>query len=168
MNFPNYPNPVDYIGAIAVVVGVFALIALLMAKGLGLREKAARAFKSWFAPLMYGMIPLMGMDYFARVMPKFLNNVPKLIPAITGVFGSTAGSSLYDMHLVPDAWVMNIQYIIMGIGVLAAVYAVNKIARKDLDKLAKHPVLVRVILNVLVVGIGAGMIALYLAMAGAE
>lgn len=165
-HFPNYPNPIDYIASIAAVVGIFALIAFLLSRSLSLKTKITSSFKSWFAPLMYMFIPLMGADFLARVMPKFFNHAAAAIASIPEAFGKQVGFA--DFHILSLSWLLRLQYIIMALGTVGALYAISRIAKKDMDKLTDHSTLVRVIPSVIAVVVGAGMIALYYFMQGAE
>ena len=165
-HFPNYPNPIDYVLSIGAVVGILAGVAFLISRLISFRTKVARRFTNWFAPLMYGLIPLMGADYLARVMPKFFNNAARFPAAVLGIFGKQAAFA--DAHILSDAWVLRAQYIAVGLGTMAAMYATSKIAGKDLKALTPHPLLAKLIPSLVMLVIGVGMTALYVAMKGAE
>ena len=117
-------------------------------------------------PLMYGLIPLMGADFLARVMPKFFNHAARLASSILGIFGTQV--SWADFHILPNDWLVRLQYLVVGIGTVAAVYATSKIAGKDYKELTQHSKLARIIPAVFVVLLGAGLVALYFFMNGAE
>jgi NosR/NirI family transcriptional regulator, nitrous oxide reductase regulator len=165
-HFPSYPNPIDYIGAIAIAVGIFAGLAFLISRAISLKTRIARSFNSWFAPMMYGFIPLMGADYLARVMPKFFNHAPMIVTSVAGVFGREI--DLSDFHILSADWLLRAQYIVVGLGTLLAVYALSRIARKDYKDLTKHSTLARVLPGAIAVLIGVGVITLYFFMNGAE
>lgn len=166
MHFPHYPNPIDYIATILIVAGIFAGLAFLLSRILSLKTKIASTFSRWFAPLMYGFIPLMGADFLARVMPKFLNNAALAVASVASAFGKQVGFA--DFHILSNSWLLRLQYIIVGLGTAGTVYAITKIARKDWEKLTERHALVHVIPSVIAVLIGAGLIALYFFMNGAE
>jgi hypothetical protein len=166
MHFPSYPNPVGYIASIAAVVGIFAGLAFLLSRALSLKSKIAQSFSGWFAPLMYGFIPLMGADFLARVMPKFLNNAALAAASIASAFGKEVGWA--DFHILSNDWLVRLQYIIVGLGTAATVYAISRITRKDLKQLTEHQTLARFIPTVFAVLAGAGIIALFFFMNGAE
>ncbi len=166
LHFPSYPNPVDYLGTILVVAGVFAGLVFLLSRALSLKTKAAGSFKSWFAPMMYGFIPLMGADFLARVMPKFLNNAPQAVASIASAFGKEVGFA--DSHILSLTWLLRLQYAIVGLGTVGTVYAISKIAKKDIQSLTSHRILARFIPITVAVMVGAGLIALYFFMQGAE
>jgi len=166
MHFPHYPNPVDYLLTIGVVAVIFAGIAFLLSRAISVKTKTARSFGNWFAPLMYGLIPLVGADYLARVMPKFFNHAARLPSSIIGIFGKQV--SWADFHILPNNWLVRMQYLVIAIGTAVAVYATSKITGKDYKELAQNNKLARVIPVVVVVLLGAGMIALYYFMNGAE
>jgi hypothetical protein len=73
-----------------------------------------------------------------------------------------------DFHILSNSWLLRLQYIIVVLGTAGALYAISKIAKKDLDKLTGHHTLVRVIPSVVAVVAGAGVIALYFFINGAE
>jgi type III secretory pathway component EscS len=166
IHFPNYPNPIDYIAVIGVVVGILAGITFLLSRALAFKTKIARSFSSWFAPLMYGLIPLMGADYVARAMPKFFNHAARLPASILAIFGKDVAWA--DFHILPNDWLVRLQFGIAGLGMLAALYAIYKIAGKDLKGLTPYGKLVRVIPSLLVLCIGVGIIAFFFFMNGAE
>jgi NosR/NirI family transcriptional regulator, nitrous oxide reductase regulator len=164
-HFPNYPNPIDFIVSIAAVVGILAGLAFLISR-FSLKTKIAQSFRGWFAPMMYGFIPLMGADFLARVMPKFLNNAALAMASIASAFGKEVGWA--DFHILSPDWLLRLQYIIVGLGTAAAVYAISRIARKDFKQLTEHPTLVGLIPTVFAVLVGAGLITLFFFMNGAE
>jgi hypothetical protein len=115
---------------------------------------------------MYGLIPLVGADYLARVMPKFFNHAARLPSSIIGIFGKQV--SWADFQILPNNWLVRLQYLVIAAGTAAGVYAMVKITGKDYKELAKNSKLARVIPVVVVVLLGAGMITLYYFMNGAE
>ncbi len=165
-HFPSYPNPIDYILTIGLVAGVFAGLAFLISRLIARRTQIARSFNSWFAPIMYGLIPLIGADFLARVMPKFFNHAALVVSSVAGVFGGNL--NLDDFHILPADWVVRAQYIVIGLGMVGAVYATNKIVKKDLWGLTEHKTLARLLPTIIAVVAGAGLIALYFFMNGAE
>src|ERR1019366_1933255 len=81
LHFPHYPNPISYLGGI----GLLALATAGVARGIGallarrdveldrpgsFADKSSR-FRAFFVPIAYGLIPVVGADYFARQLPKF-------------------------------------------------------------------------------------------------
>ena len=99
MHFPQYPNPVDYvgiIGAIALLMAgiVWIVMSIFVKKDLQVPKRGnsfidrTSRFRVFFLPMMYGIIPVVGADYFARQLPKFFKHVPRLVPAI-GSIGTT-------------------------------------------------------------------------------
>lgn len=126
----------------------------------------ARSFNSWFAPFMYGLIPLMGADFVARVMPKFFNHAPRLISSIIGIFGTQV--SWADLHILPNDWLVRAQYLIIAIGTVTAIYTSTKIAGKDYHELTHKAKTVQIISASVALLLGVGMLALYFWMQGAE
>jgi NosR/NirI family nitrous oxide reductase transcriptional regulator len=166
MHFPAYPNPVDYLGIIALLVGGFAGISFLLSRAFAHKTQIARAFSSWFAPVMYGLIPLMGADFVARAMPKFFNNAARLPASVVQIFGKTV--SWAGINLLPNNAVVGLQVGIAAVGTMASVYAAYKIAGRDLKSLTPHARALRLVSSLVVLAIGAGVIALTILINGAE
>jgi hypothetical protein len=108
----------------------------------------------------------MGADFVARVLPKFFNHAARLPSSIIGLFGTQV--SWADFHILPNDWLVRVQYLIIAIGTVTAVYTSSKIAGKDYKGLTGNSKLARIIPIVVVVLLGIGMIALYYFMNGAE
>jgi NosR/NirI family nitrous oxide reductase transcriptional regulator len=143
--FPQYPNPLNYVGTISAV-------ALLLAGGVWLFQKTFTSpdtvfieggrsfndrtskFRFYFLPLMYGIIPVVGADYFARQLPKFFLHVPRVITSVGHLFGRGAASSkLYNASLISSsANIIAVQVAVMTVGTAAAMWASWKIAGRDL------------------------------------
>jgi hypothetical protein len=115
---------------------------------------------------MYGLIPLMGANFVARVMPKFFNNAAHFPASVAGIFGTQV--SWADFHILPNDWIMRLQYLFVFLGTAASVYSISRIANKDYKWLTDHTGLVRAILGIFIVLVGAGLIAMYFYMNGAE
>lgn len=164
--FPGYPNPIDYILSITVVAALLALFAFLMSRTMSIKTKAASAFSRWFAPITYGIIPLFGADFLARVMPKFFNNAPKVVGIVGNSFG--AHLDLANVAILPNNWLVRLQMIVVGLGTVAALYVTAKIMRKDVSDIAAHKTLSVVIPAVVIAVGGIGLAVLYFAMNGAE
>ncbi len=181
-HFPGYPNPIDFVGTIAVASLLFAVVVW------GLRRVFADAsltsdarsprgsgsFNRWFTAFGYGLIPLMGADYLARQLPRFLLHAPRIVAAISDPFAfgwnlfGTAHSPLYDVHLASGQGLVTSQLIVTGLGTLAAAYATWRIAGRDLGPLTSHAAGLRVASALVVVAFGVGVGALYVTMGGAE
>ncbi len=183
--FPGYPNPLDYLGVIAVVallVGAYAWVAreLLAKRSVALVRSIRRApgragsFASWFAPLAYGFIPLMASDYLSRQLPRLWYHGARIIPALSDPFGfgwnlfGTAHSSLYSFQILSPRGVVISQVIVTVIGTLGAAYATWRIAGRDLKPLTGHLGRLRAV-SVAAVGLcGLSVAVLYVAMGGAS
>ena len=181
-HFPGYPNPIDFGGIVA------AVVLLIAAVGWGLRRVFAApggnpdaggawrrgAFSPWFTALGYGLIPLMGADYLARQLPRFLLHAPRIVAAISDPFArgwnlfGTAHSSLYGTHLASGWGLVAGQLLVTGLGTLAAAYATWRIAGRDLAPLTARAAGLRVTSTLLVVACGVGVGALYVVMGGAQ
>ncbi len=176
----KYPNPIDYVGIIALVAALMAGIVwvvqqalvrrdlALESRGKGFMERTSR-FRAFFIPLMYGIIPVVGADYFARQLPKFFKHVPRLVPAIGAWFGhGSTHSSIYKLHLLTDPRIVTVQVAVIGLGTLAAVFTSWKIAGRDLAAVTAHPTAARLTAVGLALACGLGAAILYVAMHAAS
>ena len=179
-HFPQYPNPVDYLGVITLVTAAVAVLAkvgsaTLLRRDLvvpdGGRSWMTRTsrFRTFFAPLAYGLIPVTGADYLARQLPKFFQHVPALVPAVGHLAGhGTAQSSLYSYSLLGVPGIVIAQIVVVGLGTLAAMYTSWKIAGRDLAPVARNTVAVRLATSGLALGTGVAMSVLYVLMHAAN
>ncbi|NNN09697.1 MAG: 4Fe-4S binding protein [Acidimicrobiaceae bacterium] len=143
-HFPQYPNPIDYIA------GIFGVALLMAAIAAGFEKVFASAspapvnspsfltrtssFRSYFLPLMYGIIPVVGADYFARQLPKLLLHLPRVVVSVGHLFGSgSTSSSLYNSSLIAsNKGIIAVQVAVMVLGTLAAMWTSWKIAGREL------------------------------------
>jgi polyferredoxin len=143
--FPQYPNPIDYLGVIGLVAAVMAGIAWVFAKAFVDRDYVVPAggrafvdrtsvFRTYFVPLMYGIIPVVGADYFARQLPKFFQHAPRVIPAVGHLFGAgSTTSTLYRTSIIgANSGIIGVQVGVMVAGTLAAMWTSWKVAGRDL------------------------------------
>jgi len=208
MAFAHYPNPVDYLGIIAVVGLLTAGLAWLASRFLMQRvpvagESAAvdhtastmgkagipavlspgpgamaataqlgpapersftdrtSRFRSFFVPVAYGLIPVVGSDYLARQLPKFFKHALRIVPSIGAWFGAgSTRSSLYHTQILTDPQIVIAQIVVVGLGVAASLWATWRIAKRDLVPAATHPVGVRLasLSMVLACGVTAGFL----------
>ena len=168
MHWPGYPNPVDYILTIGAVALIFAGVAWLISRVLAHKTEIARGFSSWFAPFMYGLIPLMGADFVARAMPKFWNNAAKFPASVAMIFDHHLQISWANMAILPNKAVIGLEIAITAVGTLASVYAMSRIGGRDLGKMTSHTTLVKVVPAMLTLALGVGLIVMYVFMNGAE
>jgi len=178
--WPAYPNPIDYLG----IIGAVALVSagVLWAWGKVFLDPAQRRvvdapsrldrvtpFRQAFLPLAYGLIPVVGMDYFARQLPKFFLHLPSLIPAIVGIFGvDTQHWSLVSAHLLSVPAIVDVQLGVMLLGTAAGAWAMLRIFDRDLAGIVRHRALARLSAVAVVVAFGAVAGWLYVIMHGAQ
>src|SRR5665811_1988305 len=119
-DIPHYPNPVAYLGiivALAAVVGATAWVVSELNARRDVEFKRAGSFadrgsrfRAYFVPIAYGMIPVVGADYFARQLPKFFKSSPAVIPSVQHLFGhASASSSLYSARILSDPRIIEAQ-----------------------------------------------------------
>jgi polyferredoxin len=142
--FPQYPNPIDYLGGIGLVALVMALVAWSFEKVFASASPAAvpsptfltrtSSFRSYFLPLMYGIIPVVGADYFARQLPKFFKHVPRVLVSVGHLFGAgTTSSGLYNASLIAShRGIIAVQVAVIALGTVAAMWTTWKIAGREL------------------------------------
>ncbi len=182
MHFPQYPNPVDYIG----LIGLFTLatlgliwvigrvnirkdISLQEPKTYGTLLSAKTKYTKYLLPIAYGLIPVVGADYFARQLPKLLKHLPRLFVSIGAWFGhGNTHYSLYSDHLLSVPQIVNVQVAVIALGALASLWAMWKITNRELISVSRNALLVRVSTLASVVLCGGIAIGLYIIMHGAS
>lgn len=150
MSFPQYPNPVDYLAVIGGVSVLMAGISWLAAKYFAASDliipnggdnflSRTSTFRAFFFPIMYGLIPVVGSDYFARQLPKLFKHATRIVPAVGHLFGAgSASSSLYKTSILTDPSIVTAQLVVIALGTLAAMWASWRIARRDLVPLTDY------------------------------
>ena len=173
LHVPHYPNPVAYLGIIgltaALTAGVIAVVARLLARS-DVRRSAGRGriftgerFRSYFLPMTYALIPVVGADFFARQLPKMLQYAPRVVPATQHVFGfSSTHATLYNTSIVssPDR-IVALQVLVVLLGALGSVWATWRIGTRELIPVSKSAAAVRVTTLGVVVAVTAAAAVLY-------
>jgi NosR/NirI family nitrous oxide reductase transcriptional regulator len=180
LSFPHYPDPVAYLGlivglALVTAAAMWAIGRLFARKDLtfavkgNFMERASR-FRAYFVPLSYGMIPVVGADYFARQLPKFFQHAPRIVPAVQQTLGSHAAikSPLYQMRLLSNPHIVGVQVAIIAIGTLAAAWSTWKISGREIVPVSRGGAAVRVASLSLVLVFGAVAAVLYVLMNAAD
>jgi len=179
LHFPHYPNPVAYLGLIGLLAlvtpGASWAIATLSARRNVQFERAGSfvdrgsRFRAYFVPVAYGLIPVVGADYFARQLPKFFKNSPRVIPAVQHVFGfAGTNSSLYNARLLSDPRIIAVQVAVMALGTLGALWATWRITNRELVGVSRNAIVVRTATLAVVALSGAAAALLYVAMQAAS
>jgi NosR/NirI family nitrous oxide reductase transcriptional regulator len=179
LHFPRYPDPVAYIGLIAagalLTAGAVAIAAKLLGRrdvtferGGSFQERTSR-FRMFFLPITYGLIPVVGADYFARQLPKFFQHATRVVPAVAHVFGASGTHArLYSMSLLSDPKIVLTQVLVIGLGTVAAMWATWRIAGRELVPASRSALGVRVATTSLVLACGAAAGVLYMIMHAAD
>ncbi len=181
LHFPHYPDPVAYLG----LIGLLAAAAAGAAWGIGklfarrdldfgtakgrFLDRRSR-FRAYLLPIAYGLIPVVGADYFARQLPKFFQYSPRLIPAVQRMFGSTSAihSPLYTARILSDPRIVIAQVAVVALGTLAALWSTWRIGSRELVPVSRSAAGVRAATLgfVLICGVAAAM--LYVIMQAAD
>ncbi|HVA04713.1 MAG TPA: 4Fe-4S binding protein [Acidimicrobiales bacterium] len=176
LHFPHYPNPVGYLGMIALATLATAAVVWVFARAFARRDIAVEdsgafvdrrtRFTLYFAPLMYGLVPVVGADYFARQLPKFLTNSPRVLPAFGHLVGvGSVHSALYNASLVGSpVGIVAIQVAVVAVGTVVAAWATWRIAGRELVGISRNPMAIQVASFGLVLACGAGACVLYVLM----
>lgn len=175
----GYPNPVDYLGVIALIAAATAGIVALLGRATRRADLPAAVkgrflertspFRSFFLPVMYGLIPVVGADYFARQLPKFLAHATRVAPAaghLVGV-GSTR-SALYGLRLAGNPTIVAVQVAVMAAGTLASVWSMWRISGRELVPVAARPHAARLTAVALPLAFGLAASLLYVAIHAAQ
>ena len=177
--FPHYPDPVAYLGLIVLtallVAGAARVIAALSARRdidfhrSGEFADRGSRFRAYFVPVSYGLIPVVGADYFARQLPKFFKSAPRVIPAVQHVFGfAGVNSSLYNARILSDPRIIIVQVGVMAAGTLAGLWAMWRITNRELVGVSRNALVVRATTLTLVAVCGAAAALLYVAIQAAN
>ncbi|HQT99232.1 MAG TPA: 4Fe-4S binding protein [Acidimicrobiales bacterium] len=179
--FPHYPDPIGYLGIIGAVALVMAASSWLIARIFVRRDFVPAAggrsfvdrtstFRTYFVPLMYGIIPVVGADYFARQLPKFFQHVPRVPVAIGHLFGvGSTRSSLYHASLISsNAGIIAVQVGVMVLGTLAAMWTTWRIAGRDLAPVSSRRRAVQVSATSFALALGVATAVLYVLMNAAD
>ncbi|MDA8312182.1 MAG: 4Fe-4S binding protein [Actinomycetota bacterium] len=177
--FPHYPDPVDYVGVIAAVALATAGAVWLLSRALGRADIATAhtesfvdrtsRFRAFFVPMAYGLIPVVGADYFARQLPKFFKHAARVVPAVAHIAGySSARSPIYGFHILTDGWIVVVQVAVILAGTAAAAWATWKIAGRELVPVSRNALGVRIATLGMVLACGATASVLYVLMHAAS
>ncbi len=177
--FPHYPNPLDYLGLIVLGALSIAAAAFVIGRLFGTGAVPRRSgktfidrmtpFRAYFLPMAYGLVPVVGADYFARQLPKFFKSSPRVLPAAAHIFGfSSTRSSLYSVRLLNNGWIVYVQVAIIALGTLAALWSTLRITNRELVPLSRSALGARVATLSFVAACGAAAAVLYVLMHAAN
>jgi NosR/NirI family nitrous oxide reductase transcriptional regulator len=179
LGFPHYPDPIDFLGFIALGAAVTAGVAWLISAGLANKalsfvsrgsflERGSR-FRAFFVPIAYGLIPVVGADYFARQLPKFFQHAPRLVPSVAHIAGfSSTHSPIYSLALATNGWIVVIQVAVVALGALASAWASWRIAGRELVPISRSALGVRLVSVGFALACGAAAGLLYVLMHAAD
>lgn len=127
--FPHYPNPIDYFGGIVIVVALiwFGTGAIKELSGTSTPELTKT---NWFTSFSYALIPITGLDYFARQLPKFFKHVTRVPSAVVAPLGIHL--HIYNIRLLSNPQIVTVQVGLMGLGTALTLWSVYRIAKADL------------------------------------
>ncbi len=179
LHFPHYPNPLDYLGIIAVGAAVTAGVAWLVSVAFarrdldfsskeGFLDRGSR-FRAFFMPMAYGLVPVVGADYFARQLPKFFQHAPRVVPAVAHIAGfATTRSPIYRFSLLNNGGIVAVQVAVVSIGALAAAFATWRIATRELVPVSRGRLGIRLASVGFALACGAAAAVLYVLMHAAD
>jgi NosR/NirI family nitrous oxide reductase transcriptional regulator len=179
ISFPHYPNPVAYLG----LIGLFAAVTAAIIWGIGalsarrdakltsagrFMDRTSR-FRRYFMSLAYGLIPVVGADYFARQLPKFFQHATRVIPAIQHIAGAgSAHSPLYSAALLSDPRIITVQLAVIGLGTAGSLWSTWRIVNRELVPVSRNATGVRVAAMSLVLVCGIVAAWLYILINAAD
>ncbi len=155
-HFPHYPNPIAYTGIIALVAAAVGGVAWVISRAffrpgteLGLAPDSFVArksrFRAYFLPIAYGVIPVVGADYFARQLPKFFKHATRVVPAVGSFIGhGSTSSAIYKFHILTDPRIVIAQVVVIGLGTLAALWTTHKITNRELAPISRSTAAMRI------------------------
>ena len=178
--FPHYPNPADYLviiagAALLIAAAAWSMGALLarrdteFATAGGFLDRGSR-FRSYFLPVAYGLIPLVGANYLARQLPKFFHHGTRLVPAVQQMLGSSsaARSPLFGTAMLSDRAIVAAQVAVLAAGTAWALWCTWRIAGRELAPLSRSAAGARIAALGLVLACGVASAALYVVMQAAD
>jgi NosR/NirI family nitrous oxide reductase transcriptional regulator len=179
LGFPHYPDPVAYLGIIIVFALITAGLVWVVSRLFARKDMqyAVRGsfldrmsrFRAYFLPLCYGLIPVVGADYFARQLPKFFQHSPRLIPSVQQTLGFSAiHSPFYRARLLSDPRIVGVQVATIVAGTLAALWSTWRISGREVAPVSRGPVAVRAVSLGLVLMWGAVAAVLYVMINAAD
>lgn len=182
--FPHYPDPIAYVAIISGVALAMGGIAWTMSRVFGSPTAKLAAggdtyltrvtrFRSFFVPITYGMIPVVGGDYFARQLPKFLKHVTRVPISVEQLWGAgSTHSYLYNFRLLTNPQIIDVQIGVVMIFALASAWALYRIAKRELLPISRDAAWakwgVRFTAPMLALGTGTAMAYLYSLMGAAN
>lgn len=180
-HFPQYPNPIDYVGIIGIVAFITGFVIVAGSLAFVKKDAKARAVPessllsghprllSVLLPVTYGLIPVVGSDYFARQLPKFFKHVTRLIPSVGSWFGmGSVNSFFYKLRLLTPSEIVIAQMVVIALGTLGSIWAINKIFNRDLKPIATNTIALRIVANAIVIACGLSCGFLYYIMHAAS
>ncbi len=180
LRFPHYPDPIGYAGLIGLLAlataGAAWMIGKLFARKdiefavAGNFQDRKSRFRAFFLPIAYGLIPVVGADYFARQLPKFFQHATRLVPAVQQMIGSSGhiSSPLYRMRMLSDPRIVTVQIAVIAAGTIGGLWSTWRITGRELVPLSRGGAAVRVAALGLVLVCGAAAALLYLLMNAAD
>jgi NosR/NirI family nitrous oxide reductase transcriptional regulator len=180
VHFPHYPNPVVYIGLIGLLALGIAAASGAMSRvfgrpdlefsGGGTFQDRTSRFRAYFLPITYGLIPVVGADYFARQLPKFFQYSPRVIPSVQRMLGSTSAvhSSLFTLRILSDPRIVVAQVVVMALGTAGGLWATWRITGRELVSVSRGKVGIRAASLGLILLCGLAAAALYVLINAAD
>jgi hypothetical protein len=119
--------------------------------------------------MAYGLIPVVGADYFARQLPKFFKHSARVVPAVAHIAGfMSASSPIYGFHILTNGWIVVVQVAVIIAGTAASAWATWRIAGRELVPISRSALGVRLTTLGVVLACGAAASVLYVLMHAAS
>ncbi len=126
-------------------------------------------FRMYFLPLMYGLIPVVAADYFARQLPKFFKHASRIVPAVGHLFGAgSTSSSLYSTRLLSNPGIVEVQLAVIALGMVASMWASWRISGRELVGISRNAAAARAVALALPLACGVAAGILYVIMHAAS
>ncbi|MDA8393198.1 MAG: 4Fe-4S binding protein [Actinomycetota bacterium] len=180
MSFPQYPNPIDYLGIIGAITAALGGIGWLMSRAFARRDLVftgggrtfidkTSKFRAYFVPMMYGLVPVTGADYFARQLPKALKHASRLVPSVAAWFGDGSTKSyLYNYRILSNPHIVLTQLVVVGLGLVGSVWATWRISGRELAPISAKPLAARFAVEAMALATGGAILFLYVIMHAAS
>lgn len=160
VNWLHYPNPLVFAASCLLPVPVLYALSRLGTLAGRYRSGGRLDWRRLFIDWAYMLIPLVGMDFLARQLPKLFDHVARMIAVISDPFGfgwnlfGTAHARIADRAILSIHGVVIAQVVVVALGLAGSLYAAVQIRRHTPDYNGQT-----VTVRLLQYGVGAAILA---------